>query len=614
MMTNNPRVDGWTVSFTPDEGHFSAFPEFPSTTTANPTDVPRMVGDCRLDNAASLRGRLGLSPAASVADIIVAAYRAWGLDFPAQLLGDFCFALHDPARCRLILVRDALGVRPLYYAWDGRRCLAGDDQERLLAAGRLDRSLNLIVVGEWCLHQRVHHPTETFFQSLHKVPHASYLIVAPGGVRSRRYWSLEQVEPLPDATEAERVEELRDLLQRVVADRLDTPGPVGAHASGGLDSTPLALLAAEMAAQRGQAFHSFNWCRPEPGDDPNHYEWAAARAVMGGPAGDHHEIGLTAAGLQQQLLHDDPTVDGTTTYVYEQAASALYRNLGLRTLFSGFGGDEYLTTRTRDLHRQDARAGRWLALWRQLRLEEPADIPLRRLGVLFGQRLAESWMPPDRRTTVHTRVSATRRTESHSLIQPALHPWLKEETPVDRYFQSGSIREQQRLMFDAIGYHRERLETWAILGRRTGLRYVYPLLDRRVVAWAHALPLAGFRRHGRNRYLYRETLAGRLPPAALKAAKRPELRRVEQLLQGRAAALTSEAVLDHITGCASDFIDTAQLLRRCQALPEQTRTQPVTALKLEIKALSQAVLTLNLGTRGRRAAEAVDSLSSASRR
>ena len=595
MINTNLRVDGWTVSFTPDEGHFSAFPEIPSTTTANPTDVPRMVGDCRLDNAASLRGRLGLSPATSVVDIIVAAYRAWGLDFPAQLLGDFGFALHDPARRRLILARDALGVRPLYYAWDGRRCLAGDDQERLLAVGRLDRSLNLSVVGEWCLHQRVYHPTETFFQSLHKVPHASYLIVDPNGARCQRYWSLEQVEPLPEGPEADRVEQLRDLLQQVVADRLDTPGPIGAHASGGLDSTPLAVLAGEVAVQRGQPFHGFNWCRPESGDDPEHYEWAAARAVMAQKNLQHHEIGLTAGELQQQLLHHDPTVDGTTTFEYERAASGLYQSLGIRTLFSGFGGDEYLTTRTRDQYRQAVRSGRWWHVWRQLRLEEPFDMPLWRLGLLFGRRLSKGWMPTDWRSTRHTRVSATRRATSLALIRPSLHPWLDTESPVDRYFQCDSIREQQRLMFGTLGYHRERLETWAILGRRAGLRYVYPLLDRRIVEWAHALPLTDFRRHGRNRYLYRQALAGGLPPETLQAGKRPEQRRVEQLIRARAAALTSEAVLDHIAASTSDFIDTDRLLEQCRALSEQTQNQPVTTLKLETKALHHAVLTLNLG-------------------
>lgn len=498
---------------------------------------------------------------------------------------------------RLMLIHDALGIRPLYYHWDGHRCLVSDDQERLLADPAIPDALNPLIVAEWCLHNRVHHPTETFFQGIRKVPHASYRVVDTTGVHGRRYWSHDTVAPLDEGTEAEHVAHLRRLLRQVVEDRLDPSAPIGAHASGGLDSTPIALLVAEAAGRRGQTCNSFNWCRPDPDSDPEHYEWAVAREAARQHGLRHHEIGVSVAGLTESLLQHDLTVDGTTTFEYELAARDAYRQSGIRQLFSGFGGDEYLTTRTRDLHRGACRQGHWLSVWRHLRMEEPIDAPLWRLGLQFGRRLTGQGRSPN--AAVNTATGMARRTRNRTLIHPELQPWLREDSPVDRYFRSGSIREQQALMFE-LGYHRERLEGWAIIGRRLGLRYVFPLLDRRIVEFAHALPIAWFYRQGGNRYLYRQALRGQVPDTLLVARKRPELQRVAQLSRASQPALISDAVLDHIAACPSDFVNTVELRRRCQNLRQTEGTHLTDGeRKLEIKSLFNAVLTLNLGLRRR---------------
>jgi hypothetical protein len=235
-------------------------------------------------------------------------------------------------------------------------------------------------------------------------------------------------------------------------------------------------------------------------------------------------------------------------------------------------------------------------VWRYLQTEVSDQTPAWRLAGLFARRVATAWRPTNHAALG---VSAARRSRHRALIHPQLRPWLQENHAVDRYFRSSSIREQQALLFNDIGYHRERLETWAILGRRLGLRYVFPLLDRRIVELAHCLPIGWYQRHGRNRYLYRRALGGVVPAALLEAGKRPETRRVAQLLNARQSALTSDAVLERLASAHSDYIDTGELRRRCLILREQATPVANSERKLELKTLYNAVLTLNLYRRQR---------------
>src|SRR5262249_24092055 len=92
-----------------------------------------LTGDLRLDNRPDLAFRLRLSPTASDAAIILHAYSHFGEQFVAHLLGDFGFALHDKGRDALLLVRDHLGVAPLYYHAGRDTCLASNSIEAILA-------------------------------------------------------------------------------------------------------------------------------------------------------------------------------------------------------------------------------------------------------------------------------------------------------------------------------------------------------------------------------------------------------------------------------------------------------------------------------------------------
>ncbi len=554
-------------------------------------------GYARLDNARALAAQLGLPATVTAAELIGHAYAVWGAGFPARLLGDFAFALLDEAAQTLWLVRDHLGVAPLYYHCGAAGCYASDALDPLLAQPGLDPSLDERVVAQWCAAGRVYHPTATFYSALRKVPKATALRIDRAGVTAQNYWPLAALSPLRYAREADYVDHLRDLLGTIIRDRLDASPVIAAHSSGGLDSTPIAILAGRAARSRGQAVQTYNWCQPDAGELAPCHEWDDARRVARDEGFRHQEIGITAEALKHSLLHHVIARDGTTTFEYETAVLAAAQAHGARVIFSGFGGDELLTLRARERHERALLAGQWAAVWRRLALEEDPQTPFRALrrGAQLA-RLISAALRPAADPPAAWRRTADARWAAHRALLTAELARRVDDAPspggLEAFHRAATLHARQRSMLD-LGYHQERLETWAALGRRVGVRHVYPYLDKRIVEFALALPAEWYYRHGQSRYLYRRALGDALPDYLRNKPKPPEIYRVRQLVQARQRALTDPEVLEYIAAARSPYIDTRVLLQQCRAAAGWNPADWQTAIPA-LKALTTAVLALRL--------------------
>ncbi len=159
----------------------------------------------------------------------------------ASVAGIFALAFWDPAHRRLILARDPLGVKQLYYYDDGSRILFASEIKALLACDDVPRELDLEAVNEY-LHFHTPLFDRTFFKGVRQVCQGEYLDVGRFGVHRRRYWTLDGFDPREE-TPAEAVDELRHLLESVVGQQLMSDVPVGCFFSGGIDSTAVAAFA-----------------------------------------------------------------------------------------------------------------------------------------------------------------------------------------------------------------------------------------------------------------------------------------------------------------------------------------------------------------------------------
>ena len=188
-------------------------------------------------------------------EVIIRLYEEMGPDCVERLNGDFAFAIWDARRRQMMLARDRMGVRPLFYAERGGALYFASEVKALLEVPGIDAELDPIALDQIFTFWFPLAP-RTIFKGVSELPPAHVLVANADGVSVRRYWSLD----FPDAADARReprsedaiAEEVRELLIDATRIRLRSDVPVGAYLSGGLDSSIVAAIAGRLAPERLQ--------------------------------------------------------------------------------------------------------------------------------------------------------------------------------------------------------------------------------------------------------------------------------------------------------------------------------------------------------------------------
>lgn len=270
-------------------------------------------------------------------EVIVHLYEEYGNECVRRLNGMFAFAVWDTERRCLLLARDRLGVKPLYY-WVGNNKLAfASELKALLAVPHVPRTVDLTALDDYLCYLYVPGP-RSILSSIQKLQPAHFLTYSrdSSAPETTRYWDLE-FDPDLNMSEDRALDEFRDLFSKAVRDRLVCDVPFGAFLSGGLDSSSVVALMSRELSQPVRTF-SVGW----PGLDGNETEYAAAVARRFGTT--HSEIVLETPDLRELLetlaqYLDEPFGDPSTapTYLMSQAARQ-----EVKMVLSGDGGDELL--------------------------------------------------------------------------------------------------------------------------------------------------------------------------------------------------------------------------------------------------------------------------------
>jgi asparagine synthase (glutamine-hydrolysing) len=185
-------------------------------------------------------------------EAIIHLYEDEGLDFVQHLNGMFALAIWDARHRRLVLARDRLGKKPLYYRAEVERLLFASELKSLLEVPGIERRIDPRALDEYLTLQYVPHP-RTIFQGFAKLPPGHYGVWADGQFTTHRYWNPDfnrEVErPLTDYAE-----ELRELLTSAVRMRLESEVPLGAFLSGGVDSSLIVGLMQRLSSERVRTF------------------------------------------------------------------------------------------------------------------------------------------------------------------------------------------------------------------------------------------------------------------------------------------------------------------------------------------------------------------------
>ena len=269
-------------------------------------------------------------------EVIVHAYEQWDAECVKKLRGMFAFAIWDQQKRRLFLARDRVGKKPLYYTDNGRCFAFASELQGLLQNPEVQREADLEGVDSYLSWGYVPAPL-TGFKNVLKLPPAHFLMldVGPDDTKTRveRYWDL-QYSPKITMTESEAGEHLREKLTEAVRYRLISDVPLGAFLSGGIDSSIVVGLMAQVSGTRVKTF-SIGF------DDNDYNELRFARAIAERWGTDHTELIVKPdelAVLPKLVKHyGEPYADSSaipTFYVSQITRS------GVTVALNGDGGDE----------------------------------------------------------------------------------------------------------------------------------------------------------------------------------------------------------------------------------------------------------------------------------
>lgn len=463
-------------------------------------------------------------------ETIVHAYEQYGDDFVRYLNGQFAIALWDVKRRRLLLVRDRVGIRPLFVQRDGDRILFGSEVKSILAVSRQPKRMDLqglsqvftfwATVGE-----------RTVFEGIRSLPPGCMLAFENNRETLRQYWDWSYPSARDHARLSfdEAAEELRALLQDAVRLQLRADVPVGAYLSGGLDSS----IIVSMIRQRSDVpLRTFSVCFDDAEFDESEYQQAMVRHL----GTEHTSVRCKHSDIADafaRLIEHTETPIVRTGPVPLMILSDHVRKSGFKVVLTGEGADEvfggYDLFKEAQIKRFWARRpdSRWrphllTKLYPYLR-HSPVGSGAYAQS-FFGQGLADLQSP----FYAHTQRWATTR-RLFNFLSPDARAEIARTSPEDELSKllpesmnewAGLSRDQfvevQTLLF---GYLLSSQGDRVAMANSVEGRV--PFLDHRVVEFANSLPPRYKLRGLREKAILRKAVADLLPPRILNRVKQP---------------------------------------------------------------------------------------------
>ena len=454
-------------------------------------------------------------------EVIVHLYEELGGACVRELQGMFCFALWDARRGRLLLARDRVGKKPLFYSRREGSLSFASELGALLQDPEVSREIDHHALDAYLAYGYVPAPLSAFAQ-VRKLPPAHTLVWRDGTVGIERYWQLDYAAKRTGASAAELEEEVREAIRRAVRRRMVADVPIGVFLSGGVDSSAVAGAMAECSPVPIKTF-SIGF------EESSVNELPLARRVAQGLSSDHHELLVRpdAVEMLPRLVrhYGEPFADHAALPSFYLARFARRH---VTVALTGDGGDEsfagyqryttnLLLARLDGVPRPLRGAAAWLAghapgarsrgsrAGRLARLARAA--PLDRELRYLNQR---SVFTAEARARMYTR-------EHHALLGPSrahelvLGPWRR----------SGATELLDRMLdVDVGGYLPDDLLTKIDIATMAfSLEARSPLLDHELMELAASLPAALKAARGSRKRVLRAAVRGWVPDEVLRAPK-----------------------------------------------------------------------------------------------
>ncbi len=461
-------------------------------------------------------------------EVVLEAIVRWGVRAALRrFAGMFAFALWDQRDKELTLARDRLGIKPLFYQVEGRKCIFASELKPLHCLPGWQPQISRAALAEF-IDKGYISATNSIYEGVQKLPPGAILTFRPDKPRPEpeKYWSLRDVVDArtpgggPDATTATKM--LHDKLREAVRIRMVADVPLGAFLSGGIDSTTVVAIMQTLSARPVKTFTI--------GFEDQHYNEAEQAAKIAQYLGtDHTERCFSEQDIlelvpQLPRVFDEPFADSSQL---PMLLLAMTTREHVTTVLSGDGGDELFAGYVRHQHAQTLEAiRRWLPLPLRSAMAKGIVAAPEESWDRFYQRCA-GFIPRSFRATLpgnkaHKFARVIASGSSHEMYRLALGKWPGATPVLGNDGETGSnwwqwpaaaLPLSESYMYqDSLGYlHDDVLTKVDRCTMAVGLEARVPLLDHRVVEFAWTLPVTLKLRNKTNKYLLRRLLTEMVP-------------------------------------------------------------------------------------------------------
>jgi asparagine synthase (glutamine-hydrolysing) len=430
----------------------------------------------------------------SDSEVILHAYEQYGPDCVNRFNGMFAFAIWDARQRSLFLARDRIGIKPLYYVAEPSRLAFASEVKALLAVPGIGRATNWNAIRQYW---DVGVPTndETWFTGILQLMPGHWAIWKDGRLRIQQYWDFRQ-NPVYGKSEEAWADDIRELLKDAVRLTLRSDVPVGAHLSGGIDSSALTAVASITSSTPIRTF-SGRYAEGPPFDEGRYI-----RQMVDCYQTDCHEVTITSDSLFNSIRavtwHMDYPVAGPGV-IPQFAVCQLTKANHTKVVLGGQGGDElfagYFDNYQPYLETLLTHIGQFSAM--------------KELAVTLGWLTL--FVGPSRFVNILRR--RLNREQTFSFLSEDFLRATRLSPPM--FPQKSGTPLQHKLYWDikyrlpALLHVEDRTSMAASLESRV------PLLDYRLLELAGTIPDGLKLKHGQTKYIFRKALAGLLPDSIL---------------------------------------------------------------------------------------------------
>ncbi len=481
-----------------------------------------VVADCRIDNREELAGVCGIGTAElrDMPDsaLVLRAYRKWGKDCAEHLIGDFACAIWDRRADELILARDHMGQRSVFYHRARDFFVFATEPSALWAMPDVPRELSETMLGRQLLFAPARAGNATLFKDIYHVPGGHTVVVSTNGsVVERRYWQPCADPSWLDRSEDDYVAQYRAVLTEAVECRIRRLiAPPALCLSGGFDSSAIAGLSGPALTARGRKLIVVTSVLKEGQDSgENARGWVdACRRHM--PHLDVHYVACSHELEFEDLARGYVACNGfagadynITDILFQEASAA-----GARLIMDGIGGDATVNPRGGGILQYLLRTGQFRRFLREasalIRTGTRSLYQILRTDLIAGQ--APFWLRRAWRRLRHGRKPEW----MHRSVAPAFAARMIGAGAIDPAEIMVRLRpylptraQMERVLFAVVSRPAHHYASHAAARR---LEMTRPMLDKRVVEFGRAIPEDLYVKDGRERHLARRALAGIYPP------------------------------------------------------------------------------------------------------